>query len=54
MVKNALDDNKGDFDTKTNRLHNYRLLAKVNMGPDPNKKQIIRTRLEVGYNYFRG
>src|SRR3990167_9624186 len=53
-IINALDDNKSDFDDDTNILHNYKLLANVPMGPDPERKQLIRKRIEIGFEYFRG
>ena len=53
-VKYVLDTNKGDLDYETNKLHQYKLLAKVDMGPDPERKQIMRKRIEIGYNYFKG
>ena len=52
-VRNVLDTNKSDFDDDTNKLHNYRLLASVDMGADPDKPQVIRKRIDVEYDYFR-
>ena len=52
-VISVLDDNKSDFDDDTNKLHNFKLLAKVDMGTDPNRQQIIRKRIEVSFDYFR-
>ena len=53
-VKHALDDKKSDFNTSFNILHDYKLFAKVDMGQDPDRKQCIRKRIEIGFNYFRG
>ncbi len=53
-VKNALDDSKSDFYDDTNIMWNYVQLASVDMGQDPDKKQILRHRIEVGYDMFRG
>ena len=54
QVKNALDDNKSDFYDDTNKMWNYELLASVNMGQDPVKRQIIRHRIEIAFDMFRG
>jgi len=53
-VISALDDNKADFDDDTNILHNLKLLAKVDMGKDPDRKQLIRKRIEISFDYYRG
>ncbi len=53
-VKDALDDNKSDLYTTTNIMWNYTLLASVPMGQDPDRKKVIRHRVEVGYDMFRG
>lgn len=53
-VISGLDDNKADFDDDTNILHNLKLLAKVDMGQDPDKKQVIRKRIEISFDYYRG
>ena len=54
QVINVLDDNQDDLLDVTNIMWNYKLLASVPMGQDPVKKQIIRHRVEVGYDMFRG
>lgn len=54
QVTNALDDNKDDLYSVTNVMWNYKLLASVLMGQDPIRKQIIRHRIDVGYDMFRG
>lgn len=53
-VISALDDNKADFDDDTNILHNLKLLANVPMGIDPARKQLIRKRIEISFEYYRG
>lgn len=53
-MENALDDGQADFDAKTNKLFNYQLLASVDMGLDDKRRHIMRHRIEVGYNFFRG
>jgi len=53
-VKDALDDYKSTLEEDTTKMWNYTLLASSNMGQDPVKKQIIRHRIEVGYDSFRG
>ena len=52
-VISALDDNKADFDNDTNWLHDFELRAKVDMGPDKDRKQVIRKLIEVGFTYYR-
>lgn len=54
QVTNVLDDYQDDLYEGTNIMWNYILLASVPMGQDPVKKQIIRHRIEVGYDMFRG
>lgn len=54
QVLNTLDDDKSDFYDDTNVMYNYSLLASVNMGQDPDRKQIIRHRIDVSYDMFRG
>jgi len=54
QVKNTLDDYKSTLEEDTTKMWNYTLLASVNMWQDPKKKQIIRHRIEVGYDSFRG
>lgn len=53
-VVEALDDNKSDFDDDTNILHNYQLAAYVDMGHDKSRPQVIRKRIEVMFDYYRG
>ncbi len=53
-VKDAIDDNKSTLEQDTNKMWNYTLLASVHMGQDPDKKKILRHRIEVGYDMFRG
>ena len=52
-IRNSLDTNKSDFDDDTNKLHNYKLLSAVDMGPDPDRPQVIRKRIDVEFDYFR-
>ena len=53
-IISALDTNKSDFDDDTNILHNFKLLAHVNSGKDPDRKQLLRKRIEISYEYYRG
>ena len=52
-VVDELDDHKADFDNDTKALHNMKILAKVDMGVDSERKQLIRKRIEVSFDYFR-
>ena len=53
-VISALDTNKSDFDDDTNILHNLKMLAKIDMGADPERRQVIRKRIEISFEYYRG